>query len=456
MGRALTENPAKDEVSRFLKAHPDIEGVEYLIPDTNGVLRGKWAPPPSLAKAAKAGVNFPLGLFGLDIWGREVTETGLHVETGDRDGLCRLVPDSLRLVPWAARPTAQAMLTMWTETGIPFLADPRQQLAFAVERLARAGYRAVAAFELEFYLVDPRAVERPDDAPRAVLSGACGPERQNIYALSDLSAFSDLFHEIRTAGLVQGLPLDTIVSEASPGQFEVNLKHRPDPLAVADDAVMLKRLIQEVARKHHLRATFMAKPFIERAGNGMHVHVSLIDGDGANAFSAPGVGEARLTQAVGGLVDAMAPSTILFVPTWNGFRRLQPGSYAPTRATWGHNNRSVAVRVPMSEPAARRIEHRVAGADANPYLVLAAVLNGMADGLERAAAAPPPCDRNGYDASDPALPSTMEGAIRAFETSDFIRRAFGVEYRRLFAALKRAEMRTFLEEISPLERSTYL
>nr|WP_210272630.1 glutamine synthetase family protein [Chthonobacter rhizosphaerae] len=452
----MTDHPAKDEVSRFLKTYPDVEGVEYLISDTNGVLRGKWAPPQSLAKAAGTGVNFPLGLFGLDVWGREVTETGLHVETGDRDGVCRLVPDSLRVIPWAARPTAQAMLTMWTETGIPFLADPRQQLAFAVDRLAKAGFRAVAAFELEFYLIDPRQTERADAAPRTVLTGEPGPERQNIYALSDLSAFSDLFHEIRTAGLAQGLPLDTIVSEASPGQFEVNLKHRPDPLAVADDAVMLKRLIQEVARKHGLRASFMAKPFIDRAGNGMHVHVSLIDGDGANAFSAPGVGEARLTHAVGGLIDGMAPSTLMFVPTFNGFRRLQPGSYAPTRATWGHNNRSVALRVPMSEPAARRIEHRVAGADANPYLVLAAVLNGMADGLEREAAAPPPCDRNGYAASDPQLPSTMDEAIRLFERSDFVRRAFGVEYRKLFAALKRAELKAFAEEITPLERSTYL
>ncbi|WP_244635517.1 glutamine synthetase family protein [Chthonobacter albigriseus] len=455
MGRAITDNPAIDEVTRFLRAHPDVEGIEYLITDTNGVLRGKWAPPQSLAKSASAGVNFPLGLFGLDVWGREVLETGLHVETGDRDGICRLVPGSIRPVPWAGRPTAQAILTMWTEAGIPFLGDPRQQLAGAVDRLAKLDCHPVAAFELEFYLVDP-ALAEVSQTPRTVLSADHGPERQNIYALSDLSAFSELFHEIRAAGMEQGLPIDTIVSEAAPGQFEVNLKHRSDALAVADDAVMLKRLIHEIARKHGLRATFMAKPFIDRAGNGMHAHVSLLDAAGINIFANPGTGEARLESAVAGLIRGMAPTTIMFAHTWNGFRRLQPGSYAPTRATWGHNNRSVAVRVPVSEPSARRVEHRVAGADSNPYLVLAAILHGLADGLESEAKAPPPSERNGYESSAPALPSSMAEAIAQFERSEFVRRAFGAEYRSLYAALKRAEMASFLDEISPLERSTYL
>jgi glutamine synthetase len=250
--------------------------------------------------------------------------------------------------------------------------------------------------------------------------------------------------------------VDTIVSEAAAGQFEINLKHRTDALAAADDAIMLKRLIVEVARKHRLKASFMAKPFIDRAGNGMHVHASLIDRNGANVFADPAEGERRLGAVAAGLIEAMIPSTLLFVPTWNGFRRMQPGSFAPTRAAWGHNNRSVAVRVPASEALARRLEHRVAGADANPYLVLAAVLNGMADGLERDLAPPPPCDTNAYEAGVPELPSTMAEAIRQFERSEFVRRSFGAEFRRVFAALKTAEMAAFLGEITPLERSTYL
>lgn len=455
MGRALTENPANDEVARFLKTHPSIEGVEYLIPDSNGVLRGKWAPPQSLAKAAGSGLNLPLSIFGLDIWGREVRETGLHIESGDRDGFCRLVPGSVRIVPWASRPTAQAAVTMFLESGAPYPLDPRQQLASAVDRLARLGLRAVAAFEMEFYLLDP-ASPAADGGPRAVLTAAGGPERPNPYCLSDLAAYSDLFTEVRSAAVAQGLPIDTIVSEAASGQFEVNLKHRSDALAAADDALALKRLIGEVARKHGLVASFMAKPFMDRAGNGMHAHVSLIDDHGGNVFAEAKDGERRLGHAAAGLVEGMAATTLLFVPTWNGFRRLQPGSFAPTRAAWGHNNRSVAVRVPASEPVARRIEHRVAGADANPHLVLAAILGGMADGLEREAAPPPPCQSNAYESGVPHLPSTMAEAVRLFEKSEFVRRSFGPEFRRVFAALKRSEMAVFMAEISPLERSTYL
>ncbi len=447
VGRALTENPVDDEITRFLRAHPDLEGVELLISDLGGVLRGKWAPPQSLAKAATTGVNFPLSIFGLDVWGREVPDCGLHVLSGDEDGFCRLAPGSVRVVPWAKRPTAQAILSMWTVTGEPFVGDPRQQLRRAVERLAALGLRAVVAFELEFYLTDLSCerANRPAD----------GPERQNVYALSDLSDHGDFFTAVRGNGLTQGLPLDTIVSEGAAGQFEVNLKHRADPFAAADDAVMLRRLVTETARHHGLRATFMAKPYIERNGSGMHVHVSLVDGEGRNVFADAVTGETRLGAAIGGLIEAMVPSTLLFIPTWNGFRRLAPGSYAPTRAAWGRNNRTVAVRVPASEPAARRIEHRVAGADANPYLVLAAVLDAMADGLERDLRAPPAVEANGYDAPAPPLPATMAEAIGLFERSDFVRRAFGTEFRKLFAAVKGAERAAFEAEISPLERSTY-
>jgi glutamine synthetase len=455
VGRALTDNPAKDEVARFLATHPDLEGVEYLISDSNGVLRGKWAPPQSLSKAASTGINMPLSIFGLDIWGREVRDTGLHIESGDRDGFCRMVPGSLRVVPWASRPTAQATVSMWLDGGAPYPLDPRQQLAAAVERLAHLGLHAVAAFELEFYLMEPQA-PAAGAAVRSVLSGAAGPERPNAYCLSDLSTYADLFTDVRSAGLAQGLPIDTIVSEAAAGQFEVNLKHRADALAAADDALLLKRLICEVARRHGLSASFMAKPFVDRAGNGMHAHVSLLDEDGRNVFADPSTGSARLGHAAAGLVEAMAASTLVFVPTWNGYRRMKPGSFAPTRAAWGFNNRSVAVRVPASDPLARRLEHRVAGADANPHLVLAAILNGMADGIERAVPPPPPCESNAYEAGVPHLPSTMHEALRQFEKSEFARRAFGAEFRRVFAALKRAEMETFVEEITPLERTTYL
>jgi glutamine synthetase len=211
-----------------------------------------------------------------------------------------------------------------------------------------------------------------------------------------------------------------------------------------------------VARKHGLKASFMAKPFIDVAGNGLHVHVSLLDRAGKNVFADATTGEAKLKHCIGGLIDTMNAATLLFVPTWNGYRRMQPGSYAPTTASWGYNNRPVGVRVPASGPEARRLEHRIAGADANPYLVLAAILAGMLEGLEREIAPPTPIIRNAYEEPAQRLPDAMDDAVRLFERSEFIRRAMGVEYRSLFAHLKKAEVAAFEAEITPLERMTYL
>ncbi|MDQ0315249.1 glutamine synthetase family protein [Amorphus orientalis] len=445
-----------DEVERYLARYPDTEALELLIADTNAVMRGKWAPASTIEKAFTTGVAFPLSMFGLDVWGREVMETGLHVDTGDRDGFCTAVPGSLRPVPWADIPTAQVMLTMTTETGEPFHGDPRRALEKVVARAAGMGLRACVAFELEFYLLTARPGETQAEAFRPVLSLGDGPDRQNMYALSDLSAHASFFSEVRAGAAAQGLPIDTILSEAAPGQFEINLKHRTDAMGAADDALLLKRLIQETARRHQLRATFMAKPFMAWAGNGMHVHVSLVDGADCNIFADPSKGETVLESAVAGLIDTMAASMLVFVPTWNGYRRLLPGSYAPTRAAWGHNNRSVAVRIPAGEGAATRIEHRISGADANPYLALAAVLAAMLDGIEGHRKPPPPTDRNAYEAPAPELPDQLDDAVRLFRKSDFIRRTFGVEYRSMFAAIKDAEIAAFREEISPLERATYL
>lgn len=441
-----------DEGSRFLADNPDIESVDLLISDLNGVMRGKWAPAESLKKVVRPGINLPLSLFGLDIWGREVEATNLHIETGDRDGFCRAVPGRIARAPWAARPTAQAFLSMYTETGAPFHADPRNALAGIVERFSQAGLTPVAAFELEFYLVDPAQFQKNG---RMSLDQGNGPEPQNMYSLAELRGQNDLFAEIRAAAVGQDLPIDTIIKEAAPGQFEVNLKHRADALAAADDAVLLRRLISECAHRYGLRATFMAKPFLEWPGNGMHAHASLLDREGVNIFSLPG-GRERLGHAAAGLLDTMRDCLLLYVPGFNGYRRLQPGSYAPTRIAWGWNNRSVAVRVPASEDSALRLEHRLSGADANPYLVMAGVLGGMLEGLEAGKAPPPPVEGSAYAVPLPQLSDDMDDAIADFERSDFIRRLLGAELRHIFAEVKKVELAAFDNEITPLERSTYL
>jgi glutamine synthetase len=457
--------PADDDGSRFIspdheaeyrafvERHPDIEAVEFLMVDPNGVMRGKWAPGDALKKAFQEGVNFPMSLHGLDVWGREVSETGLHIETGDMDGYCRATRGSLSMVPWAKRRTAQVLLQTFSPEGEPFMADPRQVLKKKVAEVNAKGFFPVVAFELEFYLLDPE-LEWSDGMPGPV-GAAAGPDRLRMYGLDDLAEHAALFDMIRDAADAQKLPIDTIIKEAAPGQFEVNLKHRNDPLRAADDVIMLRRIVMGCARAHGLQATFMAKPFLEYAGNGMHVHASMLDAAGKNMFGGPG-GRRKLEAAVAGLLQSMPESLLLFINTWNGFRRITPGSYAPTRAVWAENNRSVALRIPVSNDANRRVEHRIAGADANPYLVMAALIQGMVEGIEGDLVPPPPIQGNAYDEEGLSLPDDMDDALQLMAKGSFVDRALGPLLSKVYRDLKRAEIVAFWSEITPLERTTYL
>ncbi|TYR32043.1 glutamine synthetase [Mesorhizobium microcysteis] len=441
------------EFLAFIEEHPDIEAVEFLMVDPNGVMRGKWAPGDALKKAFQEGVNFPMSLHGLDVWGREVAETGLHIESGDKDGYCRATRGSLSIVPWAKRKTAQVLLQTFSPEGEPFLVDPRQVLKRKVAEVNAKGFFPVVAFELEFYLLDPETDW--DDGMPAPVGATAGPDRLRMYGLDDLAEHAELFDMIRDAAAAQSLPIDTIIKEAAPGQFEVNLKHRADPLRAADDVIMLRRIVIGCARAHGLTATFMAKPFLEYAGNGMHVHASMLDAAGKNIFGGAR-GRARLESAVAGLLKTMPESLLLFINTLNGFRRITPGSYAPTRAVWAENNRSVALRIPVSNDENRRVEHRIAGADANPYLVMAAIIQGMVEGVEKKAVPPPPIEGNAYDDEGLFLPDDMDDALQLMEKSRFVDRALGPLLAKVYKDLKRAEILAFWGEITPLERTTYL
>ena len=383
-----------------------------------------------------------------------MTQTGLHIESGDRDGYFRAVPGTLKLVPWANRPTAQVLLHGYTPEGEKLRFDCRNTLSRLTKAMAQRDLYPVVAFELEFYLLDP-SVDWRDGMP-APVGALSGPDRQRMYGLDDLDEYGALFEDIRHAADAQGIPIDTIVKEAAPGQFEVNLKHRPDPLRAADDVIMLRRIVQGCARKHKLQATFMAKPFIGYAGNGMHVHASVLNGKGENVFALAD-GDAALGGCIAELIRTMPQALLLFINTWNGFRRIQPGSYAPTRAVWAENNRSVALRIPASNAENRRLEHRISGADANPYIVSCAILQAMMEGLEKRDTPPPPISGNAYDdIKAELLQDDMDAALQLMDTGGFCDRALGPELGKIFRDLKRAEILAFWQEITPLERSTYL
>ena len=449
-----------DEARDFLDRHPDIASIDLLISDLNGVQRGKRIPRENLEKAYRDGVNLPASVFALDILGNTIEETGLGLSSGDADRVCRPVPGTLMPSPWLRDGRqAQLLMTMTEADGGPFFADPRQVLTRVLERFGRAGLTPVVAVEMEFYLVD-----RARDA-LGMIQPPCSPasgERathSQLYSISELDEYADFLEEIQEAARLQALPLDTALKECAPGQFEINLIHCDDALAACDSAVLLKRLIKGVAIKHGFEATFMAKPYGGEAGSGTHVHISLLDEAGRNVFAAEDqdpLGTPRLREAVAGLLDLMPASMALFAPNLNAFRRFQPGLYVPMAPTWGYDNRSVAVRIPSGPNAARRLEHRVAGADANPYLLMATLLAAIDHGLQHRLTPPPAIEGNAYDQVAPSLTNSWSQALDLLEGSEVLVEALGRDFLHVFLANRRAERDQAMQAVSKLEYDWYL
>jgi glutamine synthetase len=333
--------------------------------------------------------------------------------------------------------------------GEPFFGDPRSALRAVAGRFDALGLRPVCALELEFYLLEERAARRPGGPSRAARDATPG----QVYGLEPLEGRAQFLSRLGECCAAQGLPAKSVISEYAPDQFEVNLGHLPDPVRAADHAFMLKRAVRAAARAHGLRATFMAKPLPRQASSGLHVHVSLVDEDGANLFARD---EQALGHAVAGLQATMAESMLLCAPNANSYRRLRPLSYAPTAPTWGHNNRTVALRIPTGAAAARRIEHRVAGADANPYLVLAAVLAGMHHGLTHRLEPDAPTTGNAYEQTAPSLPLSWERAIETFAAATVLPGYLGDKLWRLYGVCRSAERDRFADVITPTEYAWYL
>jgi len=461
----MTRNPDADPaVSPGLDAEDaqrlqQIEGcqlIDLLLPDMNGLLRGKRVTRDALEKVYADGVCLPMSLIATDITGNTVEETGLGYDIGDEDRICRPVPGSLRPVPWSPRPMAQLLLSMEDANGGSFGANPREVLQRVLQRYAARGLKPVVAVELEFYLLDKLADAR--GRPQASHNPSTGQRNSStqVYYMEDLNDYRGFTDAIADACAAQGIPADTAVAEYAPGQFEINLKHRDDALLACDDAIYLKRAIKAVAQQQGLQASFMAKPFVEQAGSGLHIHVSVLDESGQNIFSGtPEAPADTLKHAIGGLQHSARDCLLLFAPHANSYRRFVLNAFVPLNDCWGFNNRTVAMRVPHSDPRNTRIEHRISGADANVYLVTAAVLAGMLHGLENQFDPGAPTVGNAYEQSEIRTPFWRE-AIGDFMTSDFIATQFGESFRHIFGQQKLKEMHTFYTQVTDLEYEWYL
>lgn len=443
-----------DELDAFLAVH-HVEAVEAFVTDPSGVARGKLLRASELAGLYRTGRPLPGSILSLDITGMEVDETGLTWDAGDADNLAFPIAGSLRRASWKSVPTAQLLLSLWKHDGSPHVADPRHVLAGVVARLRSAGFVPVVAAELEFYLVDPVRGELGLQSPRSPHTKR-RLDQLDSFSVGELEQFSPFFDELFAAARVMELPAETLISEYAPGQFEVVLRHRADAMRAADEAVHWKRLVRGVAAKHGLLATFMAKPFSERAGSGLHIHASLEDEAGRKLFASEDpAGGPLMRHAIGGLLAMLEESMAVFAPNANSYRRFHAHSYAPVSRTWGVNNRTVAVRVPTGAPETRHLEHRVAGADANPYLAIAAVLAGIHEGIALQLDPGPPTEGNAY-ASTSRLPADWPDALRRLRDSTCLAPYFGARFLKIYDAIKTAECRRFHARVTELDLDWYL
>jgi glutamine synthetase len=416
-------------------------------------MRGKWLPRHKLDKVFQGEFKLPLTALSLDIWGRDVEE--LVFESGDADGVCRPIEGSLLPTPWASDGAyGQVMLSLYSADGNPYTGDPRNVLKKVLARFHNAGWRPVVAAELEFSLVhyDRRGIRHTCPIP-----AGHEPIGGNTYGLDVLQHNAEMLTEIRQACEIQNLPFDGIVKESAPSQYEINMQHVDNPVLAADQIQMIKRLVKGVAAKHGMIASFMAKPFENEAGNGMHVHCSVLDEQGDNIFNDGAErGTELLRHAVAGCMQYMPDSMAVYAPNYNSYRRFQPGTHAPTSATWGYDNRTVSVRIPAGKPTARRLELRVAGADANPYLIYAVLLSGMIEGIAQQSDPGEPIEGDGYEQAGEPLPQYLPEAIRLFQQSEFITRNLGGELQRIYSLSKDQENAEFRARITDLEYQSYL
>lgn len=446
----MTSQNAQD----WLADNPDVDSITVAVCDINGVLRGKRVPVDQLEKALNGGVRMPQSACTLDIFGRDIEDSELVFETGDADGICVATGRGVIARTWDKKPSGLLQVMLGKESGKPVGADSRQALAAITKRYKDKGLTPVVATEMEFYLTSvtngiPQTPTLPD-AHRSL-------GMDNILSVTELDSLSDFFDDIYVACHAHDIAADSAISEGGAGQFEINLLHSADPMKAADDALLFKTIVKSIARQHGFHATFMAKPFGDSAGNGLHVHFSVLDDTGKNIFdNGTEEGSEALKFAVGGLVAAMEESTLIFAPHQNSYRRMRPGAHAPTGIAWGYENRTCAIRIPGGPHVARRIEHRVAGADANPYLMLSAILGAALIGMEDKIAPPPPLKGNAYEADTPQLPMDWLTAIEAFRSGPMVARVFDPLLVRLYAQAKHQELQHFLGIVSGAEYHAYL
>ncbi|MEX0976120.1 MAG: glutamine synthetase family protein [Woeseia sp.] len=451
------ESDVMGELDAFLHRNPDVEFVDAMFPDMCGIIRGKRLTPKHAKTLYAEGLQVPGSMLLLSVTGNCMDPLGRGVSDGDPDVVIRPIAGSLRRIPWSTRPGAQVQVSVLNAQGGGNDFDPRHILWRVARRFDELGLQPVVAGELEFCLIDRDAA--PDGSPQRPALTCSGRKfgDTQLMSLASIDEFGSFGHEVTEVSRALEIPLTALNAEYGGGQFEMNLHHVASAVQAADDAVSLKQIVQGVATRHGMQATFMAKPYADRAGSGMHWHMSLLNAKGQNIFDENNQrGAEALQHAVAGVLATLPEAMAFVAPNINSYKRFKPGLFVPMTRTWGYNNRSVAVRIPGGASGDRRIEYRIPGADANPYLALAVLLAGVHHGIAAKLKPSLPHDGNASTIRDPGMPLTLYDALNALRLAKVIPDYLGRDYCEVYAECKRLEMEEFLSDISAREFSWYL
>lgn len=452
----MTKN--KQTLNSYLTQYPQASHLDVLIIDLCGNAIGKRLPRSAMESMFASGTPVCGAMQLVDVMGNTADPKGYGFSDGDPDAYARAIDDTLVPVPWLSGNKSQVLCEFASSVdGQPLWYEPRQILKKVIERFAKTGYKPRLAVELEFYLIDAGRAE--DGAPRQPVSPRSGmPDSSGkVLSLDKLDEFDAVLAAIEAACEKQNIPTTSMISEYGAGQFEVNLQHQDDPLLAADHAALLRRAVQGVSRSQGYDATFMSKPFAEESGSGMHIHLSLLDQQDNNIFDSSSLaGEKLLAHAVAGLQATMAESMAIFAPNLNVYRRFKADEFVPVSKDWGENNRSVAFRIPPSDARNRRIEHRVSGAEANPYLVIAAVLAGVHHGISNQLDPGEKHSGNAGAEVDETLPLTLWSALDVMRNAKILGDFLGDDYLDIYTRVKQAEFDAFMDGIHSREYSWYL
>lgn len=439
------------EVKPWLKAHK-VEEVECAVPDIAGVARGKAMPASKFAELKP--MHLPVSIFFQGV-------TGDYVDfDGDQDyteGDVLLVPDlkTLKLAPWATSPTAQVLHDVQWQTGGDVEYAPRSVLKRVLALFEKEGWQPIVAPELEFYLTKPNPDPDYPLEPPVGRTGRAGTALQS-YALAGVDEYGDFVDDLYDFAEAQGLEIDTIIQEGGTSQLEINLRHG-EPMALADQVFFFKRTLREAALRHDYYATFMAKPMEDEPGSAMHVHQSVIDPKTKKTLFSDKNGQPTelFYGFLGGQQEYLPAATCLFAPYVNSYRRLVPDAAAPINVEWGVDNRTTGLRVPASQPDARRVENRLPGADTNPYLVIAASLACGLIGMRKRLKPRNAIVGSAYNSPN-RLPRGLLDAVAAFEDCEELHEILGPGFAALYPKIKIAEFENFMRVISPWEREHLL